>query len=284
VPGEGSNVLTFTIPPGVEFNVESVLAEVDTSAAGSTIGELSIADQSGAVIATKRQSTPIPGGSSGSETWALRLDDDTAGSGGSGWQYNIDNTGGWGLLETVGNPTLPTSQPSSFTFGDSPSSYSFAVNSDDGTVFTNNPGTFSHVVTIEAGGNGTLGGTALFIQTDASAGASGTTGILEDINGGSGNTTGVAVAAGSASGTIQGVSSQVDQTSGGATLPAYAVNALATSNGSGDTIGVRCMGHALGGALACALQCVDHTGKPIFEVRDDGSVHILLGTAIIADL
>jgi hypothetical protein len=78
VPGAGGNSLSFEIPPGVEFDVESVLADVDTSAAGATFGELSIADQSGVVIATKRQGLPIPGGSSGTETWALGLNDEEA--------------------------------------------------------------------------------------------------------------------------------------------------------------------------------------------------------------
>jgi hypothetical protein len=78
VAGGGTNTASFTIPPGVEFTPESVVASVDDSAGGDTIAELSVADQSGVVIAAKRQSTPIPGGDTGLATWALRLDDELA--------------------------------------------------------------------------------------------------------------------------------------------------------------------------------------------------------------
>jgi hypothetical protein len=87
VPGAGGNSLSFAIPPGVDFNVESVLAAVDASAAGDTFGELSVSDQSGVVIATKRQGLPIPGGSSGTETWALGLNDEEAAAAASGFQW-----------------------------------------------------------------------------------------------------------------------------------------------------------------------------------------------------
>src|SRR4051812_27052102 len=78
IRGNGTNVLSFTIPSNVDFNVESVVASVDASGAGDTIGELSIAEVTGEVIATKRQSEPIPAGDTGLETWALRLTDEGA--------------------------------------------------------------------------------------------------------------------------------------------------------------------------------------------------------------
>jgi hypothetical protein len=81
IRGTGTNALSFTIPSNVDFNVESVVASVDAAAAGDTIGELSIAEVTGEVIATKRQGLPIPAGDTGTETWALRLDDETAGGG-----------------------------------------------------------------------------------------------------------------------------------------------------------------------------------------------------------
>jgi hypothetical protein len=80
IRGDGTNVLSFTIPSNVDFNVESVVASVDASGAGDTIGELAIAEVTGEVIATKRQSEPIPAGDTGLETWALRLTDEGAGA------------------------------------------------------------------------------------------------------------------------------------------------------------------------------------------------------------
>ncbi len=73
---------TTALPQGVTFDLEAVYVEIDTSgAAGPVTCELVIAEQSGDVIATKRQSATIPNGGTGTATWALRLADD-GGSGG----------------------------------------------------------------------------------------------------------------------------------------------------------------------------------------------------------
>ena len=83
VPGAGTSTLSYTIPTA-GLDVESVYASIDTTgAAGSVTAELTIADQSGAVIARKVQNTTIDQGISGSATWALQLLDDctTAASG-----------------------------------------------------------------------------------------------------------------------------------------------------------------------------------------------------------
>ena len=76
LPGNGTQAASYVLPPGLLQYVQSVLAEVDATAAGSVRPTLSIAEQSGVVIATKRQSEAIPGGGTGSATWALRLTDD----------------------------------------------------------------------------------------------------------------------------------------------------------------------------------------------------------------
>lgn len=78
VPGDGTGSLTFTLPPGVTLDMESVYVEVDATAAGDTTATLAVAEQGGAVIATKAQTAPITGGSSGTATWALRLADDAS--------------------------------------------------------------------------------------------------------------------------------------------------------------------------------------------------------------
>lgn len=75
IPGP-ANVQTFALDPGVAFDVEAVYIEIDTSGAGGPVtAELTILEQSGVVIAKKRQGSTVPAGGAGSATWALRLDD-----------------------------------------------------------------------------------------------------------------------------------------------------------------------------------------------------------------
>lgn len=68
---------SFPLPQGVVFDVEAVFIQVDATGAGGPVtAELTIAEQSGQVIAKKRQAETIDAGISGTATWALRLDDD----------------------------------------------------------------------------------------------------------------------------------------------------------------------------------------------------------------
>jgi hypothetical protein len=80
--GNGTNSVSYVLPPGVVLDLEAVYAEIDATAAGDTTAELTISDQTGVVIARKRQGETITGGAPGSATWALRLADDGGGSGG----------------------------------------------------------------------------------------------------------------------------------------------------------------------------------------------------------
>lgn len=75
VPTNGTNSVSFVLPPGITLDVESVLAEIDATAAGDTTAELVISEQNGVPIAAVRQSQVIPGGDTGRATWALRLTD-----------------------------------------------------------------------------------------------------------------------------------------------------------------------------------------------------------------
>jgi len=77
VPGNGTQQASFTLPPGVVLGLESVVASVSAVGADAR-PELSISEQSGVVIATKRQSEAIPAGDNGTATWALRLGDEAA--------------------------------------------------------------------------------------------------------------------------------------------------------------------------------------------------------------
>jgi hypothetical protein len=77
-PGNGTSTLSYTIP-GAGLDLESVYAVIDASAATTDVtAELTIADQSGVVIAKRTQAVTVPAADTGSATWALRLDDDNA--------------------------------------------------------------------------------------------------------------------------------------------------------------------------------------------------------------
>lgn len=81
VPGNGTGTLSFALPPGLTFDVQSLFALVDASGAGATAATLTIADSSGEVIARKRQGETIDAGTNpGSATWALRLADSGGGT------------------------------------------------------------------------------------------------------------------------------------------------------------------------------------------------------------
>jgi hypothetical protein len=71
------------------MDVETVYASVDATAAGGAVtAEITIADQSGVVIARKVQGSTIAAGGTGSATWALRLDDETTAATPSGSLLN----------------------------------------------------------------------------------------------------------------------------------------------------------------------------------------------------
>lgn len=101
---------SFPLPQGVVFDVEAVFIQVDTSGAGGPVtAELTIAEQSGQVIAKKRQAETIDAGGSGSATWALRLADDGAGAGAVS---NLTSNDG---SVVITNPHGPTADLAVFT-------------------------------------------------------------------------------------------------------------------------------------------------------------------------
>jgi hypothetical protein len=113
VPGNGTNTLSWTVP-GDGMDVETVYASVDaTGAGGAVTAEITIADQSGVVIARKTQGSTIAAGGTGSATWALRLDDDSTAGGGGGGITLITSTDGSITVTTPAGPTtdLSTNPP-----------------------------------------------------------------------------------------------------------------------------------------------------------------------------
>jgi hypothetical protein len=78
VPVASGASVAWTVPDGVAFKLEAIVATID-AAAGDAAPEIVIRAPGGAVIAAKRQSETIPAGDTGYATWALRLDDEAAG-------------------------------------------------------------------------------------------------------------------------------------------------------------------------------------------------------------
>lgn len=90
--------MRYQLAPGVAQYVQAVYATIDaTSATDPVRPTLEILEQSGVVIAKKRQGEAIPAGGTGSATWALRLDDD-----GGDIRYDRLNVGDWLYVETTG--------------------------------------------------------------------------------------------------------------------------------------------------------------------------------------
>ena len=100
LPGTGSSTASYALAPGVLQNIESVVATVDTSGSGDVTPVLTIAEQTGNVVADKQQQNAIAGGGSGRATWALGLADETAVSGYI--RYHVQNVGDRLLIETNG--------------------------------------------------------------------------------------------------------------------------------------------------------------------------------------
>ncbi len=100
----GQSTASYTLAPGLAQYVQSVYVEVDNTAGADTRPLLTVSEQSGVVIAKKRQGESITAGTSGSATWALRLTDETAASGtAAGFiRYVFANTGSWLSITTTG--------------------------------------------------------------------------------------------------------------------------------------------------------------------------------------
>lgn len=73
--------LSFEVPAYYTVDLESVLANVDTSAAGDTTATLIVSDQAGEFVTVVAQTRTIPGGGQGRATWALRLADEPGDAG-----------------------------------------------------------------------------------------------------------------------------------------------------------------------------------------------------------
>ena len=157
VRGTGTNSASFEIPGGVDMAVQAVLVNVDASAAGDTTAELQIIEQSGVVIAAKRQADVIPAGGSGSATWALRLDDGGAGANLTGflhWGANTD-AANQGLTLTGHGAFNFTTGGNSFSTGTGGGAYSVTTGAA-GATFDLTSGAFGGTFQVSTKGLGTI--------------------------------------------------------------------------------------------------------------------------------
>jgi hypothetical protein len=155
-----SNSLSFQLESGVSLDVESVLAAIDTSAAGDTTALLTVADSSGAVIARKAQTEKVTGGVTGSATWALRLADDPAPAAAADvvllWEFTVSaltqalvRTDVDGPMAGLFPQTFKSLEAFSLTHGDTIS----AGRTDILVRFNNDAGAHYSVMTSELAGN-----------------------------------------------------------------------------------------------------------------------------------
>lgn len=97
IPGSGTDTQQYTLAPGLLQYVQAVYVEIDNTNGSDTRPVLTISEQSGVVIAKKRQGESVPGFDTGSATWALRLVDEF-----HGIEYDIINQGGFLDVRTSG--------------------------------------------------------------------------------------------------------------------------------------------------------------------------------------
>ncbi len=81
LPGSGTDTQQYELAPGLLQYVQAVRVTIDNSGGADTHPVLSIAEQSGVVIADAPQNGTIPAGESdAASTWALRLLDESGGA------------------------------------------------------------------------------------------------------------------------------------------------------------------------------------------------------------
>lgn len=287
VDGTHPAPVAYTVPGSQSIRPESMCALFDGSGAGgSFLACCSIYSQAGHLIGRAFAPDTFGSGDKAQVSFGPFFRG-TAAASGAGIQFDVDNVGGWLEVETSTFVGLPFSLANGLTvFFDDATQWGLAVNVLKGTVFTSDPASSTHSVTVEQGTTGTADAQALKLAVDSSSGTGGASGLDIVASSASASAFGVNAGVSASTATAEGAVFQADQLSaaGGASARGIGVQGLASSAGAGDAIGVWGQARATGAGGAFALLATDHTGKKIFEVRDDGSVHILTGTTVIADL
>ncbi len=200
---------------------------------------------------------------------------------GGGIQFGVDN------VDSVPTPGLQIeatqyvpndfSQPAAQISHAEATNFSLAVNATNGTMFTADPSNYANnanaIVTIEDHKTtGDLGafGLQLFAQDTTPAGTKLVNGIYVDTR---------------ASNTSTHETDGIVSNAVGGAADVIAGKFIAQAGTGGREIALFAQTEGvLTGASSLPILALDNLNNPIFEVRNDGSVHIKTGTSIIADL
>lgn len=278
--GSGASVpLPYTVPGAGEIILKGAYAHMDGTAAGvSWIPCLRVKTPNGNVMLECIGDTVVAGASA-DVTWFPGVGPPETASSGSGIQFNTEPQSGTFLaVTTTGVDATGYGQVYTDTGG---GGINFIVTGDAG-------GFFGTSVAVESNDTGSTPSLPFGVDAKAVNNNATAEGLTAEITGTTG-TFGAAASIGTATVTAAGSSSTASAYTGtGVTAgsgDATGGSFIGSATGTGREIGLSCNtnGHQTG-AKSLALLCLNHLGAAIFEVRDDGSVHIKTGTTVQADL
>ncbi len=290
LPGSGTDTQSYELAPGLLQYVQAVYVEIDNTAGADARPTLTLAEQSGVVIAKKRQGEPVAAGDTGSATWALRLTDEGGGTNTLGlhWGTNTDatslgltlNAQGPVLIDTSGFGYTVTTDGGAIsedtggnTYNTSTDGGGYTVDTGGGSALFDNADSFTvnaaSTVTFNVSSGSLLGnvnGTVFLDQTDASADSNlnfdGQLFIEGDkqisIDAGASGSWDLSL---TATGSVEliGSGARVTLDSGGTVI-----------------VGVTTIGGS--------VEVQNHLGNPIFRVNEDGSLQGKTGKALTFNL
>ncbi len=277
----------FSVTPatGTEAKLITVYAEWNGAAAsGNFLPCLAIYDNSGVRLGRVFPSSTVTAGDSAVVTYApFPGGIGTKAASGSGYQFNTgtygaDNIGDWSLIEYTGTVAQTFTKPEAMSGGATAiETFSAGITTADGFAITADPSLLANsgnpVLEVDhafnTGGHGAFG-----IAVNAVDATPAGTGIVQ----------GVSVQAQSKSSADSiGVISTTTALAGAGN--AYGIQVSAANAGTGKEIGLLASTNGnQAGANSLAILVNNSSGNPIFEVRNDGTVHILTGGVIHADL
>ena len=268
--------LDYALPGSLEIILRCLVASYDGTGSGTAfLPAVQIISDSGHVAGTF-VAAQVAAGASADVTW-FPGGVNPAASAGSGIQFDTDNVGDWLEIETTATVGSAFSKPAALR--GAATNYGQAFNANNGFVFTAPANSFFN-----------SGNPVVDIEHYFSTGGYGAYGELVQVQdntaGGGGGAIGVQISAGS-NGTAnsEALIAVGEVGAGGTTGDAYGGEFRAGNQGSGKEIALfaRTDGHKTG-ASSLAVLITDSLSNPIFEVRNDGSVHIKTGTTVVADL
>lgn len=276
----------YTVPGAQEIVLKSVKATFDgTGAAGAFVPTLQIVEPGGTVMVECALGSSVSAGASVDMSWFPGVDAATTGTTGSGFQFNsgtygADNAGDWSEIEASAVATADFTQPNAQWTAGNVEAFGLGLNAAHGVFVTDSEGNLfnngnpimqlEHKTTVSHhGGEGLV---VRILDTTAAPGDSSCIGA--QISAESHST--VSPAEGAV------ISAQIDT---GGTASAIGLQASATNAGTGKEIALQCSTSGTqAGANSLAILVLNSAAAPIFEVRNDGTVHILTGGTIHADL